>query len=41
MQNIEQYIEQLTRMELKPEALQTAIEILEAVPQIQIGRAHV
>ena len=35
MQNIEQYIEQLTRMELKPEALQTAIEILEAVPQIQ------
>ena len=35
MQNIERYIEQLTRMELKPEALQTAIEILEAVPQIQ------
>ncbi len=35
MQNIEQYIEQLTRMELRPEVLQTALEILTLVPQIQ------
>lgn len=35
MQNIEQYIELLTRMELKPEALQTTLEVLELVPQIQ------
>ena len=35
MPNIDLYMEQLTRMEIKPEALKTALDILEAVPQIQ------
>lgn len=35
MQNIDLYIEQLTRMEVKPEALKTALDILQTVPQIQ------
>lgn len=35
MQNLDLYLEQLTRMEIKPEALKTALDILEVVPQIQ------
>ena len=34
MQN-DRYMEQLARMEVKPEALRTALDILKAVPQIQ------
>ena len=33
MQN-DRYMEQLARMEVKPEALRTALDILKAVPQI-------
>ena len=42
MQN-DRYMEQLIRMEIKPEALLTALDILKAVPQLEeeIGRAHV
>ena len=34
MQN-DRYMEQLTRMEIKPEVLLTALDILKTVPQLQ------